>query len=314
MWGMTMQNECNKNHTHSGFAAYHPLVCLVYFVIITAVTVLVLHPIYLIISLIGACCYAYSIDGMKSVRFTIQAILPMMAFVMVINPLFHHGGVTVLWYFPSGNPLTLESILYGVGNGVMMAAMLLWFRCYTKVMTADKFVYLFGKVLPALSLVISMTLRFVPMFFQQFQQIRETQKGIGRDITDGTMIERIGHGITILSILITWALEHAIETADSMKSRGYGLPGRTAFAIYRLEKRDKVLLTLLCVLSVYMVFLALSGAMVWQYYPFIRGGALTPAGISGVLCYFILSILPTAIYKREEHLWRTIETDCPLHV
>jgi energy-coupling factor transport system permease protein len=128
------------------------------------------------------------------------------------------------------------------------------------------------------------------------------------------MIERIGHGITILSILITWALEHAIETADSMKSRGYGLPGRTAFAIYRLEKRDKVLLALLCVLSVYMVFLALSGAMVWQYYPFIRGGALTPAGISGVLCYFILSILPTAIYKREEYLWRTIETDCPLQV
>ena len=309
-----MQNECNKNHTHSGFAAYHPLVCLVYFVIITAVTVLVQHPVYLIISLIGAYCYAYSVDGMKSVRFTIQAILPMMAFVMVINPLFHHGGVTVLWYFPSGNPLTLESILYGVGNGVMMAAMLLWFRSYTKVMTADKFVYLFGKVLPSLSLVLSMTLRFVPMFFQQFQQIRETQKGIGRDITDGTMIERIGHGITILSILITWALEHAIETADSMKSRGYGLPGRTSFAIYRFEKRDKVLLALLCVLSVYMAFLALSGAMVWQYYPFIRGCALTPAGISGILCYFILCILPTAIYKREEHLWRSIETDCSLQV
>ena len=35
--------------------------------------------------------------------------------------------------------------------------------------------------------------------------------------------------ITILSIMVTWCLENAIETADSMKSRGCGLPGRSAF-------------------------------------------------------------------------------------
>ena len=312
MWETTMQNECNKNHTPSGFATYHPAVNFVYFLLITFVTVLVLHPVYLVISLFGALCYAYTIDGMKSIRFTIRVIVPMMLFVMVLNPLFHHAGITVLHYFPSGNPLTLESILYGLGNGVMMAAMLLWFRCYTKVMTADKFVYLFGKILPALSLVLSMTLRFIPMFCRQFQQIRETQKGIGRDITDGTIIERIRHSITILSILITWALEHAIETADSMKCRGYGLPGRTSFSIYRFEKRDKALFVLFIIFGVYMAFLAFTGALAWQYYPFVKGCAVTIKSISGVICYFILCLLPTVIYKREEHVWRSIETDYPL--
>lgn len=42
----------------------------------------------------------------------------------------------------------------------------------------------------------------------------------------------------MLSILVTWALENAIETSDSMRSRGYGLHGRTAFSIYRLTRRD----------------------------------------------------------------------------
>ena len=29
-----------------------------------------------------------------------------------------------------------------------------------------------------------------------------------------------------------------METADSMKGRGYGLPGRTAFSVYRFTRRD----------------------------------------------------------------------------
>ncbi len=42
--------------------------------------------------------------------------------------------------------------------------------------------------------------------------------------------------------MITWSLENAIETADSMRSRGYGLPGRSAFSIYRMDSRDKLAL------------------------------------------------------------------------
>lgn len=299
----------NANSTNA-FASYHPLVNLSYFLLVMAVTVLVMHPVYLVISLLGAVLYGCTIDGAKSMRFTLFAAVPMMVFVVVLNPLFHHGGVTVLGYLPSGNPLTLESILYGLGAGVLMAAMAVWFRCYSAVMTADKFVYLFGSAAPAISLILSMTLRFVPMFYRQFQQIRETQRGIGRDLTDGSLLERIRHGITILSILLTWALEHAIETADSMKSRGYGLPGRTAFSIYRFEKRDKVLLCWMAICACYMAFIAFTGGMAWQYYPIIRGAALTPMTVSGYMCYLVLCLTPAYINEREERLWRRLEQDC----
>ena len=61
---------------------------------------------------------------------------------------------------------------------------------------------------------------------------------MGRDVSEGTVLNRIKYGLQMVSILVTWALENAIETSDSMRSRGYGLHGRTAFSIYRLTRRD----------------------------------------------------------------------------
>ena len=70
-----------------------------------------------------------------------------------------------------------------------------------------------------------MVLRFVPKFKAQFRVVSNAQKCVGRDVSNGKLLERIRHGIRILSIMVTWALENAIETADSMRSRGYGLKG-----------------------------------------------------------------------------------------
>lgn len=43
-----------------------------------------------------------------------------------------------------------------------------------------------------------------------------------------------------------------METADSMKSRGYGLPGRTAFSLYRYSRRDRLLLLWLALCGAYV--------------------------------------------------------------
>ena len=106
-------------------------------------------------------------------------LLPMALMAALINPAFNHEGATLLAYLPSGNPLTLESIAYGFAAAAMLAAVVLWFSCYTAVMTSDKFVYLFGRVIPALSLVLSMTLRFVPKFKAQIQVVSEAQRCVG---------------------------------------------------------------------------------------------------------------------------------------
>lgn len=92
-------------------------------------------------------------------------------------------------------------MLYGAAAAVMLASVVLWFSSYNEVMTSDKFVYLFGRVIPALSLVLSMSLRFIPKFKAQMQTVSEAQACIGRDTKNGSVLRRVGNAVRIFSIL-----------------------------------------------------------------------------------------------------------------
>ena len=70
--------------------------------------------------------------------------------------------------------------------------------------------------------------------------------------------------------MITWALENAIETADSMKSRGYGLKGRTAFSIYRFDERDKYTLIWFALCGMFLLSGTLLSAFGFGYFPNVR--------------------------------------------
>ena len=288
------------------FAGYHPLVTFLYFGMTFAGVLAFPHPLAQAISLVCALIYAIRQEGRAAAGFALKFCLPMLLLTAVLNPAFSHGGVTVLAYLPTGNPLTLESILYGLSAGVMLACALLWFRSFNRVVTSDKFVYLFGRILPVLSLVLSMTLRFVPRFKAQLSAVAQGQRSIGRDVSRGSLWSRTKTAVTVLSVTVTWALENAIETADSMKSRGYGLKGRTAFSIYRFDARDK---TMLCWLGFCGLFLT-AGAMAhgfdFRYFPDIYGTALTPVSCAFYLVYLALCVTPVAVNLREERVWNSI--------
>lgn len=186
--------------------------------------------------------FAYSFGALrragvwkKAVSTLVKFALPVFLLTVIINPAFSHGGVTRLCYLPGGNPLTLESIVYGVSAGTMFVTVIMWFCAFNAEFTSDKFIYVFGRIIPSLSLVISMSLRFVPRFKKQLGEITVAQRCIGRDVSSGNLFRRLKIAVSILSIMVTWALQNAIETADSMKSRGYGLKGRTAFSVYRFS-------------------------------------------------------------------------------
>ena len=239
------------------FSTYHPVLNMLYFCGTIGVTMFVVHPVILAISFICAVAYSVVLKGWKkTVKFNLLFSLPMMIIVALINPMFNHYGVTIIGYLHNGNPFTLESCVYGLVMAVMLVCTLVWFSCYTVVMTSDKFIYLFGRIIPALSLVLSMCLRFVPKFIKEASVISDGQKCVGRSVENGSLIKRAKHGITIFSILVTWSLENAIETSDSMKCRGYGEKGRTAFSLYHFDKRD-----FLCLIFMIITF----GAAMWGF-------------------------------------------------
>ena len=290
------------------FSGYHPIINFLYYALVLLFSMCLMHPVYLIISLTGALAYDIYLKGRKAVRFAVMGLLPMAVIAALVNPAFNHEGQTILTYLPSGNPLTLESILYGVAAVVLLASVVLWFSSYNDVMTSDKFVYLFGRMIPALSLVLSMALRFIPKFKSQMEVVSEAQSCIGRDTKTGSIIRRVGNAVKIFSIMVTWSLENAIETADSMRSRGYGLPNRTAFSIYRFDDRDKAALAWLIFCGAYLVSGWMAGRTYFRYYPSVKTAAWTPLTVSFMFVYLALVLTPVILDRKEDRQWKSLQS------
>lgn len=289
------------------FSTYHPCLNMLFFVGVMGVTMFVTHPVILAISLISGITYSALLKGWKiTIRNNLILTLPVIIIAAAINPMFNHYGVTILGYLPNGNPFTLESCVYGLVMALMLACIITWFSCYTEVMTSDKFIYLFGKIIPALSLVLSMALRFVPRFSRQAGVIANGQKCVGRSIENGSLIKRVKHGITIFSILITWALENAIDTADSMKCRGYGEKGRTAFAIFHFDRRDGMCLAAMAVTFSGLIFGAVKGYAFSRYNPriVVEGWPLNLKSFMVFGCYLIFCMMPVILEIADRIMWK----------
>ena len=290
------------------FKTYHPIVNFIYFVFVIGFSCFFMHPVCLFISFISGFIYSVVLKGKKAIKTNILYMLPAIILAALINPAFNHEGVTVLKYLPSGNPLTLESVIYGILAAVMITSVICWFSCYNEVMTSDKFICLFGKIIPSLSLILSMTLRFVPKFSAQLKTVINAQKCIGRDISYGSTVKRAKSGLSILSVMVTWALESSIETADSMKSRGYGLPGRTSFSIYTFCKRDKTALLLITFSGIYVFLGGILGAVKFRCFPYIKGADLSLFSLSVFIMYLMLCLFPVIIEFLEVRKWNAVKS------
>ena len=294
---------------NDSFSTYHPIVNFAYFTLVILFTMFFMHPVALGVSFLCAFSYALYLNGLKWLKYSLIYMLPMLVFAALINPAFNHEGASILAYFPNGNPLTLESITYGIAAAFMFVSVICWFSCYNKIMTSDKFIYLFGKIIPALSLILSMVLRFVPKFKAQLEAVSNAQKCIGRDVSNGNILQRIKHGLRILSIMVTWMLENSIETADSMKSRGYGLSGRTAFSIFTFGERDKLALLIILGAGLYVLAGGFFGALYYRFYPTMKGSSLNLYNLSVFAAYAALCLTPLAINFREDRKWKYLQSN-----
>ncbi len=290
------------------FFKLHPAVNFIFFAFVLALSMFVMNPVCLALSLVCAFVNAVYLNGLRTIKLCLKFILPMVLLIVLINPVFNHQGVTILTYFPWDNPLTLESIVYGIASAALLSSVVLWFSVFNSVMTSDKIVYLFGKIIPSLSLVLSMSLRFVPKFSAQLKNVRNAQRCIGRDVSDGSAVSRIKNGIRIISIMLSWSMENAIETADSMKSRGFGLKGRTAYSIYKFDRRDLVVLIIVALLGVSVSVSAIMGVIDFTYYPSIKGSLTDVPSLIVFFLYGILMLIPTILNIGEGIKWKRLRS------
>jgi len=280
------------------FSKCHPAVNFLFFAGAIGASVLIQHPAYLLVGIVTGAVYYLLLNGRRGWKL-ILGLVPLFLLVTAINPLFNTYGKTLLFYI-FGKPYTLEALYYGAAVSSVFVEMLLWFGCYNKVLTSDKFTSLFGNLIPAISLLLVMVLRMVPNLMRKAAQLTGARKSIGKGAGENAATkEKIRDGMTVLGSLTTWALEGSVVTGDSMRARGYGAAKRSSFMIYRMGTVDWSLLILLPVLLALVIVAACAGQMTAAYTP---ETIVSPVSW-GIVPYGIYLLIPTALHIKEAMQW-----------
>ncbi|MEE0692773.1 MAG: energy-coupling factor transporter transmembrane component T [Lachnospiraceae bacterium] len=275
------------------FDSYHPMINFIYFTAAIAGAVCFDHPAFLAVSYICAFLYSVKLNGKRSFIFNI-CLVPLILVYTGIYSYYNHYGVTKLRVNFIGNQITLEAVAFGFVIGMKIAAVLMILSCVFTVVSSDKIIYLFGRISPKLSLFLSILLRSVPRIKARARRIGISRSGIGKGCAQGNVFERIRHICALISILITWTLEDFVESAASMKCRGYSLRGRTAFSIYRFDNRDRGFV----IASFAGIFMMIAASLLDQthiyYNPEIIMNRITMVSFifyAGYACFLLLPML-----------------------
>ena len=155
--------------------------------------------------------------------------------------------------------------------------------------------------------MISMVLRLIPKLTEQTKIIAKSQKTVGLDYSEGNIKMKIKSSMRILSILVTWALEDAVQTADSMKARGYGIKGRTNFSIYRFIKRDMIMLGIIGTIGLFLFMGYINCYGNLMFYPSIENIRFDGLYMAIYLSFFLITLLPSFLEIVEEYKWKYSE-------
>lgn len=222
---------------------------------------------------------------MGSVKGQIKLCVWMVLLFALTNPIFSHAGETVLFYI-NHNAVTLEAVRYGAAVGGMMAATLCWFSAFSRILDTSRMLYLFGRVLPKTALLLSAGNRMIPLIKRRYTAVLEAEEAAGLGCGD-SFLQTLRFRARVFSVTMAVSLEGAVQSGQSMKARGYGLPGRKSFGLFRFSKWDGLFLAL----SVLLAGAAAVGVLTENLY--LKG------------CFGILCAMPSLREGREIWRWRS---------
>ncbi len=137
-----------------------------------------------------------------------------------------HFGDTVLFRFPEwlpvlGGPITLEALVFGVINGLVLTGILAAFITFTKALPPRALMRLIPRAFFPVAVVVSIGLTYVPVTLRQFHQVREAQA------VRGHRVRGLRDWLPLLMPLLIGGLERALQLAEAMTARGFASADET---------------------------------------------------------------------------------------
>ncbi len=263
----------------------HPLTCFLYLLGVMGVTIFTRHPLLIALSLMGAAVLLIMSGKGRTVLWSI----PMIVICAVTNPLFSHNGDTAL-FFIGDAAYTLEAMIYGGIFGGMLAAVCGWSIASVRFVTSDKYIWLFGRVLPVSGLVLSCSMRMIPLFVRRVGSFAAA---------DGS--DTLGGSLSAFSASLGYSAEQAMTSADSMKARGYGSAKRTSYSLYRFGRRELAQLISVMLTAGAAVILLIMGGGGFDCYPRISELSADLSDIVLYAAFGVLCLLPSAVVIWEQY-------------
>lgn len=278
------------------FSRYNPKACFLFFIFAVVLTLVNFNPYFLIISLAAGAAYNIILQGRRAVKMIFSFLLPFSLCVGLFNMLFNHYGVSVL--FKIGDySFTIEAFFYGLCQGLMFSAVNLWCSCYSIVLDSEKFTSIFSRLAPNLTLVLTMSLSFLPRLRKNAQQINDALKNIENGES------KFKKSLSSFSALVSLTLEESIEVSDSMRARGFN-SGRRAYSKYRFGVRDGIMIFAELALFICAVIMKNLDMAEFIFEPKIENISFSPAFAA---VYGIFMMIPIIIDVSEGIKWHYLK-------
>lgn len=279
------------------FSKFHPAVCLLFFIFVIAVTLVYINPVHSAASLVCALLYSLRLLGVRRTASQLKFTMPVIILAAVFNMLFCRYGQTVLFTI-ADVAFSLEPLVYGACIGVMLCAVIVWFSAYSEIITSEKFTALFGRFAPNLVLTFSTSLRFLPLMIKTASDLKEAQQGIGNE-TKG-----LKNTMRRFSALVSISLEQSIETAQTMRARGFK-KGMRHYSPYKFRSADAVFIVISAVLCAGQVYTMVRGAFDFEYYDNLR---ISGVNIPVLVLWLVLCLMPLVTDLSEDIRWRLLKS------
>ena len=276
---------------HFVMHSYHPAVSGLFLLLILVITMLTLHPLLLVTSLVTGTVTGSLYYGRNFFKRGLFLGVSVGLYAVLIYPIFNHNGSTPLFYI-NQMAVTKEAFVYGITMTTLLVTVFLWCEVGRALLDSERLLYLVGKLFPSLGLMLSISFRFLPMLAHRLTRIRQAQRGMGRRREDLSFLMRCKLLSKQISTLLSQTLEITAASSISMESRGYGVTKRTAYTRFTFRKSDGLRCLILVLLGSPVLYLVLSGSFQVNFFPDLNLSDLNPQMILGWLLMCLLALYP----------------------
>lgn len=278
------------------FQQFHPLTIIFYYGSLLIMATLTKQPVIIGLVLVAALVHHLMTAGGRSTWRTIIYDLFVMLLVLMMSVAFKHNGVTPLFFW-NDQAVTKEVIVWAICVGLLLMLLHLLYENVLRHLTTDRLLFACRLLWPALSMGLSMLLRFIPTVQQRFHQMHQAQKTIGYYAT-ASLFDK-GSGLLKTAYESTvWAFDQCFHKSDTMRARGYHLQRKTVFHLYKWRMEDSLIVAILGIAMA--LFLMNFKELAFYYFPDTKAMTIPVQTITSIV---IVSWLPVLIDLKERLKW-----------